>query len=152
LITKKYWALVWGETTKDGSIEISLIHDRGNRTKMTPLANSQRTKRSPRSWTGTTRFRRRGSARGFSLLEVEITRGVTHQIRAHLEASGHPIVGDPVYGAGRSDPFALGRQFLHACYLAFRHPKDGRTVEVKSALPPELLEVLEKAGIKPGSE
>lgn len=152
LITKKYWALVSGKTEKEGTVQLPLIHDPGNRKKMTTPPKSKRTERPPKSWRAATRFRRRACSQDFSLLEIEIERGVTHQIRAHLEASGHPIVGDPLYAAGRSDSFALGRQFLHACYLAFRHPKDLRTVEVKSPLPPELMEILEKLGIKLGNE
>ena len=145
-ITKKYWALVWGESGAEGTIDLPLVHDSGDRKKMTPAPTGK--KRPPRSWSALTRFRRRGSAGGFSLLEVEIERGVTHQIRVHLQASGHPIAGDPLYGGGRADPFALGRQFLHACYLGFRHPKEGRDVVVESPLPEELEQVIEKIGLR----
>lgn len=146
-IQKKYWALVEGETKNQGAIEIPLIHDPRDRAKMAP-ATSARTKRAPRSWNAATRFRRRAAARGFTLLEVEIERGVTHQIRVHLQAAGHPIVGDPLYGGGRARPFALARQFLHAYYLAFRHPATGGAVEIKSPLPADLNDVLTRLGIR----
>jgi 23S rRNA pseudouridine1911/1915/1917 synthase len=148
LITKKYWALVSGKTEKDGIVQLPLIHDPGNRKKMTTLPKSKRTERAPKSWRAATRFRRRACSQDFSLLEIEIERGVTHQIRAHLEASGHPIVGDPLYAAGRVDAFRLERQFLHACSLKFRHPTSGRGVVVESPLPDELVEVLRILGIE----
>jgi 23S rRNA-/tRNA-specific pseudouridylate synthase len=96
----------------------------------------------PRSWPASTRFRRRLSARGFSLLEIEIARGVTHQIRAHLQSAGHPIAGDPLYGGKQRDVFGLGRQFLHARSIEFRHPVDGRKMSVESPLPEDLKGVL----------
>lgn len=145
-IKKKYWALVWGEIAAEGTIDLPLVHDSRDRKKMTPLPPAGK-KSPPRSWGATTRFRRRGHAGGFSLLEVELERGVTHQIRVHLQSSGHPIAGDPLYGGGRADPFGLGRQFLHACYLGFRHPKDGLDVVVESPLPEELKRVLEEIGL-----
>jgi 23S rRNA pseudouridine1911/1915/1917 synthase len=152
LIEKKYWALVAGKMDDEGTIELPLIHDSRDRRKMKAVSQAQKRERRPKSWSATTRFRCRARVRGYSLVEIAIERGVTHQIRAHLQAAGHPIVGDPLYGAGRSDAFVLWRQFLHACYLGFRHPKDGRAVEVVSLLPAELMEVLEKLGIKPGSD
>ena len=73
---------------------------------------------------------------------------ISHQIRIHLQAAGHPLVGDPLYGGGRSDPFGLERQFLHAARLEFRHPKYGRNVVVKSPLPEDLKKVLERLKIQ----
>ncbi|HEY3303186.1 MAG TPA: RluA family pseudouridine synthase [Candidatus Binatia bacterium] len=148
LMKKKYWALVWGKTEDRGEIDLPLVRDPGDRKKMTTLDQAKRREHAPRSWSAATRFRRRGSAQGASLLEVAIERGVTHQIRVHLRAAGHPIVGDPLYGAGRPDPFGLERQFLHACRLEFRHPKGGRKMVVESPLPEDLKKVLERLGIK----
>jgi 23S rRNA pseudouridine1911/1915/1917 synthase len=143
LMKKKYWALVWGRTDDRGTIDAPLTHDARDRKKMTTLVRANKKERSPRSWSAATRFRRRGFVDGMSLLEVEIERGVTHQIRVHLQAAGHPLVGDPLYGAGRADPFGLGRQFLHARYLEFRHPKGGRKMEVESPLAEDLQRALE---------
>jgi 23S rRNA pseudouridine1911/1915/1917 synthase len=77
---------------------------------------------------------------GFALLEVEPVTGRTHQIRVHLAAIGHPVVGDAVYGkrSGLTE-----RQFLHACKLAFDLPSSGRLVEFESPLPPDLRQVLD---------
>jgi 23S rRNA pseudouridine1911/1915/1917 synthase len=143
LIKKKYWALVWGKTEADGTIDVPLIHDSRDRKKMAPFVNAKARERQPKRWIAATRFRRRAFSQGLSLLEVEIERGVTHQIRVHLQAAGHPLVGDPLYGAGRTDALGLERQFLHAAGLEFRHPKDGRKIVVKSPLPKDLKQVLE---------
>ncbi len=79
---------------------------------------------------------------GFTLLDVRIATGRTHQIRVHLAHAGHPIVGDPKYGDfARNRALArehgFERMFLHARRLAFAHPADGHVVELASPLPPE---------------
>jgi 23S rRNA pseudouridine1911/1915/1917 synthase len=76
-----------------------------------------------------------------------MTTGVTHQIRAHLAATGHPIVGDPIYG-GKANPPGLRRQFLHARRLEFKHPERATTLIVEAELPPELRQVLESLGME----
>ena len=78
-----------------------------------------------------------------ALLEVTLETGRTHQIRVHLAAIGHPVVGDPVYGRGDS---SVARQFLHATRLRFAHPITGEPVEVESPLPPDLAEPLSRLG------
>ena len=78
---------------------------------------------------------------GYSLLEVVLETGRTHQIRVHLSFIGHPLMGDGVYG--RSSPL-LGGQFLHANRLGFRHPATGEPVEFRSELPPELSSALDR--------
>ena len=113
---------------------------------MRPAAKAEGNRRT-RVWPASTRFRRRLSAGGFSLLEVEIARGVTHQIRAHFQSAGHPIAGDPLFGAGRREPFGLRRQFLHARSMEFRHPADGRKVSVDSPLPGDLIRVMAELGM-----
>jgi len=72
-----------------------------------------------------------------ALLDVALETGRTHQIRVHLAAIGHPVVGDPVYGRRGSGP-AMSRPFLHAGRLAFDHPVTGERVEVEDPLPAEL--------------
>lgn len=79
----------------------------------------------------------------FSLLDVDIKTGRTHQIRVHLAAVDLPVAGDPVYGV--AGDLGLARQFLHAARLAFPHPFDGREVEVSSPLPAELEAALDIA-------
>ena len=78
---------------------------------------------------------------GYSLLEVVLETGRTHQIRVHFSFVGHPLMGDGVYG--RSSPL-LDRQFLHANRLGFRHPATGEPVEFRSELPPELSSALDR--------
>jgi 23S rRNA pseudouridine955/2504/2580 synthase len=87
--------------------------------------------------------------RDFSLLEVRIKTGRTHQIRVHLSAIGHPVVGDDVYGERRCAEFAKrygkpGRYFLHAAALKFAHPRTGEILEFRSPLPEELTTLLER--------
>ena len=88
----------------------------------------------------------------FTLVEVKIDTGRTHQIRVHLAWLKHPVVGDEVYGAGRDnmiqDPRLrahirkLGRQFLHAEQLGFLHPKTATQMKFNAPLPPELLSLV----------
>jgi 23S rRNA pseudouridine1911/1915/1917 synthase len=82
---------------------------------------------------------------GFTLLRLRLETGRTHQIRVHLEAIGHPVVGDPVYAPSSAERLGLPRQFLHAARLAFPHPVTGAAIDVESPLPPELAAALERA-------
>jgi len=82
---------------------------------------------------------------GVTLVRVAIATGRTHQIRVHLSAIGHAVVGDPVYGGRRRHPpphlrvvQRLSRPFLHAARLAFTHPGDGRRIGVSCAMPDDL--------------
>ncbi len=84
----------------------------------------------------------------FTLVEVRLETGRTHQIRVHFLAIGHPVVGDPTYG--RRDALGLGRQFLHSHRLSFEHPMTGADVNVEAPLPADLQAVL--AGLRPGSQ
>ncbi|MBZ5524150.1 MAG: RluA family pseudouridine synthase [Acidobacteriia bacterium] len=86
----------------------------------------------------------------FSLLEVKIETGRTHQIRVHLASIGHPVVGDTLYGAPRSirstkagaPSVSLPRNFLHAAALQFSHPATGRLLSFEQPLAPELVQFL----------
>lgn len=87
----------------------------------------------------------------FSLVEVKIETGRTHQIRVHLQALGHPVVGDFLYGAPHvirelngDRTLELERNFLHAASLEFHHPRTDKEVEVDAPLAPELVDFLEK--------
>ena len=84
----------------------------------------------------------------YTLLLLQLETGRTHQIRVHLKAIGHPVVGDPVYGSGRRQPDMLSqRQFLHAYQLCFTHPVTGETIELEVPLPADL-----EAGLESLSE
>jgi len=76
---------------------------------------------------------------GYTLLEVKIGTGRTHQIRVHLSSIGHPVAGDKVYG-GKSSVF--GRFFLHAQSVAFVNPATGESMTVTAPIAPELEEWL----------
>jgi 23S rRNA pseudouridine1911/1915/1917 synthase len=82
-----------------------------------------------------------------TLLEAAPRTGRTHQIRVHLRAIGHPILGDRSYGGGGDDATALGldRLFLHSWRIAFDHPLTGERVEVEEPLPDDLSGALERA-------
>jgi 23S rRNA pseudouridine1911/1915/1917 synthase len=82
---------------------------------------------------------------GYSLVEVTPATGRTHQIRVHLAALGHPVVGDAVYG--RRSPL-FPRQFLHALRLTFRHPRTGERLRLEAPLPDDLREALERAAAR----
>jgi 23S rRNA pseudouridine1911/1915/1917 synthase len=118
---------------REGQIEAPIGRHPRQRKKMAVLEAGRE---------ATTRYRVREELPGGSaLLEVEPVTGRTHQIRVHLAAIGHPIVGDAVYG--KSSPL-IGRQFLHAWKLAFRMPLSGREVEFESPLPVDLRAALDK--------
>ena len=139
-IKKIYWALVWGLAPAEGIIEFPLAHDKRDKRRMRTAAPSARVKE--RSWKAITRYRRIGQSRGVSLLEIDMETGVTHQIRVHLAAIGHPIVGDSLYGDNKSKKLGLQRQFLHARRLTLHHPDNGASLTVEAELPVELAELL----------
>jgi 23S rRNA pseudouridine1911/1915/1917 synthase len=106
--------------------------------------------RARRARSAVTRVTKAEHLRGVSLLHVAIATGRTHQIRVHLSAVGHPIVGDPTYGgvhrrvADDVRPVQrLERPFLHAARLVFTHPADGRKMTFESPLPDDLRAVID---------
>ena len=82
---------------------------------------------------------------GFTQIRVRLETGRTHQIRVHMAYIGHPVAGDPVYGPKKSAP-GLDGQCLHAGLIGFRHPRDGRYLEVASELPPYFTAFLRRIG------
>jgi len=147
-IKKTYWALVWKTTAAEGAIDFPIAHDSRDRRRMRALKNSDRRREPVRHWQALTRFKRICRRGGLSLVEVEMATGVTHQIRVHLAAMGHPIVADALYGQAGSETFGLNRHFLQARALEFRHPKDGRRIKVEAELPKELQQVLSQLKMK----
>ena len=139
-VKKIYWALVWGKTPEQGLIELPLTHDKRDKRRMRAVPSSIRSK--VRSWNAVTRYRRIGESDRFSFLEIDMETGVTHQIRAHLAAIDHPIVGDSLYGAAPPENLGLQRHFLHARRLTIHHPDDGRHLTVEAELSSDLADVL----------
>src|SRR5580704_6893569 len=145
-VKKKDAALVHGWVKKDaGALAQSISRDPVRRMRMTARLEGGRT-----AVTHYRVVRRLDTKFGkFSLLDVKIDTGRTHQIRVHVAAMGHPVVGHTMYGApaqarGKSAVIVLKRNFLHAAELEFRHPGSGETVALKSELPEELREFLRK--------
>jgi 23S rRNA pseudouridine1911/1915/1917 synthase len=141
-VEKEYIALVWGVVQAGRRIDAAIGRDPANRQKMSARAKHARH--------AVTRITRARHLPGLTLCQVAIHTGRTHQIRVHLSAIGHPIVGDAVYGgvhrrvAGDIRAVQrLERPFLHAARLAFTHPRDGRRMEFTAPLPQDLLDVLE---------
>ena len=144
-IYKSYVALIHGAIRENvGKIEAPIGRAKYNRLKMS-VTNHGREALS--LWRVRQRFEK------FTLLEVEIKTGRTHQIRVHLAYLNHPIIGDETYNEGRDKTIAdaeikkeiekLGRFFLHAEKLAFTHPKTRRQMDFYAPLPAELERFLE---------
>ena len=147
-VKKTYLALVLGEVAAEvGRIEAPIGRDPRHRTKMAVVNDGR---------ASTTGYRVRERFAGWTLLELDLVTGRTHQIRVHLEAIGHPIAGDPVYGTGtsRKGPRAaaaqppLGRLFLHAWRLQLTSPSGGQLIRAEAPLPAELDAVL--VGLRAG--
>jgi 23S rRNA pseudouridine1911/1915/1917 synthase len=143
-VYKSYAALVHGRVPSDsGRIDQPLARDRSNRTRMAVV-------RGGRSALTVYRVNRRFNR--FTLLDVELKTGRTHQIRVHLAWLKHPVVADETYGGGRDNTIQnarlraqirnLGRHFLHAEKLAFAHPVTNERVLYNSPLPEELSTLL----------
>jgi 23S rRNA pseudouridine1911/1915/1917 synthase len=137
-VRKKYWALVWGITAAEGVVAYPIAHDARDKRRMQAISDTSSRSKKQKIWPALTRFRKLWDADGLSLLEIGMETGVTHQIRVHLAAIGHSIVGDFLYDQEGRQSFGLRRHFLHAHSLEFFHPRDHRVVTVESELPSEL--------------
>lgn len=135
-VEKRYLALVEGVFSVDqGSIDAPIGRDPRHRQQMAITATGSREAR--------THFRVLERFRRHTLLLLQLETGRTHQIRVHLKAIGHPVVGDPVYGSGNTrGNLSLKRQFLHAYQLKFVHPITGKVLELEAPLPEDLKAVL----------
>ena len=148
-VEKEYIALVWGVVQAGRRIDAAIGRDPVNRQKMSARARRARE--------AVTRITRAKSFHGLTLTHVAIHTGRTHQIRVHLNAIGHPIVGDSLYGgvhrrvAGDIRAVQrLERPFLHAWRLAFTHPTDHRRLEFTAPIPDDLQTILEELGYDEG--
>ena len=136
LVVREYLALVEGRpTARAGTIDAPLGRDRHQRTRVSTDSDEPRA--------AVTHFEVERALPASTLLRVRLETGRTHQIRAHLLAIGHLVLGDPDYGV----PGALGleRQFLHAHRLAFEHPMSHERIDLISPLPEDLAAALERA-------
>jgi 23S rRNA pseudouridine1911/1915/1917 synthase len=137
-IIKRYLALVEGNVSLDqGSIDAPIGRDPRHRQQMAITANHSREAR--------THFRVLERFARHTLLLLQLETGRTHQIRVHLKAIGHPVVGDPTYGSGNTiRGIQLGRQFLHAYQLQFTHPLGGQQIACEAPLPDDLQAILDQ--------
>ncbi len=152
-LVRGYLALVWGvPEPRRGVIDAPIMRDPKSRERMAVLPGGRR---------AVTRYEIHDRYAGkdglpvASLIECRLETGRTHQIRVHLTRIGHPLLGDPVYGAGfrtkesQLTPKAakafdkLRRQALHAYLLGFVHPVTGKKLTFESRLPPELFRLVE---------
>ena len=143
-VFKSYVALVHGRMAADsGKIDQPLARDPSNRTRMAVVRGGR---------SALTIYRVRRAFDRFTLLDVEIKTGRTHQIRVHLAWLKHPVVGDETYGGGRDNTIKdpqlrarvrnLKRQFLHAEKLGFKHPVTDQWMTFEAPLPIDLQEFL----------
>jgi 23S rRNA pseudouridine1911/1915/1917 synthase len=134
-ITREYLALVEGRPpAREGTIDAPLGRDRRVRTRISSDTDEAKP--------AVTHFEVERALPHSTLLRVRLETGRTHQIRAHLLAIGHPVLGDPEYGR---PGYGLERQFLHAERLALAHPITGAPLDVRSPLPEDLCAALSRA-------
>ena len=136
-VKREYLAVVQGVLARDGVIEAPIGRDPSVRTRMAVVAGGRESR---------THYRSLRVLRGASLVECALDTGRTHQIRVHMRAIGHPIVGDPLYGrrpaarASADAPALVGfsRQALHATRLALNHPTSGQALSWRAPLPSDM--------------
>jgi 23S rRNA pseudouridine1911/1915/1917 synthase len=136
-VKKTYQALVQGSVSAAaGRIEAPIGRDPKHRQRMAVVTDGR---------PSVTGYRVRERFAGWTMLELDLVTGRTHQIRVHLDAIGHPVAGDPVYGGAtaRRGPEGLGRLFLHAWRLELNAPSDGHLIRATAPLPAELESVLD---------
>jgi len=143
-IKKEYIAFVHGVPSPPaGTIDIDIGRDANNRKKMSVRARHKRN--------AVTHYTVRESFGFAALLDIRIETGRTHQIRVHLAAKGHPVVGDFLYGGNRAKNLpapiakiieAMRRPFLHSSRVEFTHPRSGERLTFHAPLPEELQSIL----------
>jgi 23S rRNA pseudouridine1911/1915/1917 synthase len=148
-LEKTYIALVHGRLAKDNiTIKLPIGRDLVRRNRMTTRRSAE--SEGVRSAVSHVKVLERIHSPlygDFTLVEVSIETGRTHQIRVHLQALGHPVVGDTLYGAphhiGQPESMlSLDRNFLHAARLAFTHPQTRKALAIEAALPVQLTQFL----------
>lgn len=138
-VKREYIALVHGQLNiKEATINAPIGRDPSNRTKMTVIYENSKE--------AITDYRVLEEFRNYSLLELSLQTGRTHQIRVHMAHLGHPVVGDRVY-FNKSDEFNLNSQLLHAKKIGFLHPRSKNYLEFEANLPKDfarIVNILEK--------
>ena len=130
-VAREYLAVAQGRIARDGRIEAPIGRHPVRRTKMAVVARGR---------PAVTHYRVLERHAGASLLRCRLETGRTHQIRVHLAALGHPLVGDPVYGRRAGIPFP--RQALHAERLELIHPRTGKAMSWRADPPADMQELI----------
>ena len=142
-VRRRYLALVWGHfNTPRGVIDAPIGRSTHRKTRMAVRTGGKEARTFYEvlaTWNDPE----------VSLVACELETGRTHQIRVHLAAIGHPVVGDGTYG-GKRQPVAIGRPFLHSAEVAFTHPITDAAIALEEPLPPELEAVLTALGPSDG--
>ena len=136
-VSRQYLALVHGVVGRDGAVDAPIGRHQTQRTRMAVTEHGRAAR---------THYRVLERFERASLLECKLDTGRTHQIRVHMQSLGHPLVGDPVYRAGRgaaAGPLAdFKRQALHAYRLGLVHPASGEALQWEAAVPADMRELL----------
>ena len=136
---REYEAVVVGNLREDsGTVDLPIARHPTDRKKM--AVNHLNGRRAVTHWTVLARYP------GYTHIQCRLETGRTHQIRVHMAALGHPVLGDPVYGGQRKGFPELAGQCLHARRLTFRHPRTGEQVTVSCPLPDYFQAVLTRCG------
>jgi 23S rRNA pseudouridine1911/1915/1917 synthase len=133
-VSRTYWALVHGNVGEEGGrIDAPIGRHPVHRKKMAVVERNAKP--------AITEYRVKERFQGYTLVEVNLHTGRTHQIRVHMAYIKHPVVGDPVYGP-KYNPFGLTTQVLHAYRLSFVHPRKKVWMEFEAPLPGYFQELL----------
>nr|WP_246565405.1 RluA family pseudouridine synthase [Paenibacillus faecis] len=132
-VTRKYFALVHGNLAHDqGTVDAPIGRDPHDRKMYTVIERNSKP--------AVTHFQVTERFGDYTLLELKLETGRTHQIRVHMKFIGHPLVGDPLYG--RSKGIRMDGQALHAAVLGFVHPSSGEYLEFQAPLPQDMEDLL----------
>lgn len=146
-VIKKYIAIVKGHLPDDGRIDLPIGKAEEGRVERMVRDDGAP---SVTNYKTIERYTKQGVNRNnehlehkYSLVELILETGRTHQIRVHMSHIGHPVVGDSLYG-GAANPLLIERQALHAKYLFFKHPVKRTVMEVEASMPQDMLQLIEK--------
>jgi len=141
-ISRRYVALVWGHfDAMRGVIDAPIGRSSRTPTRMTVSARGREARTSYEV------IEEYAEPVAASLVWCSLDTGRTHQIRVHLTAIGHPVVGDDRYGGKRDPAGKVQRFFLHAAHLGFDHPSSGARIELESPLPDDLVAVRDRFSV-----
>jgi 23S rRNA pseudouridine1911/1915/1917 synthase len=134
-VMKKYVAVVKGLITEEeGTVDLPIDREHVDHVKRAVIDDG---------YPSVTHYRvLERFQKGYTLVELVLETGRTHQIRVHMSHIGHPIVGDVLYG--EASVWLIERQALHAKYLSFRHPVTGQQLELEAPLPDDMQRLLDK--------